>query len=156
MADSIREQILQHVTAALDADHALKPAGTTVHRWRSIPLWEDDLPAVLPYWTQETVEEEDHGVGALRVLRLRLEHRASAAGPTPTHPREVPDQVLDAALTWSTVVMMADLTLGGLAVELREVGTGIDTLEASKTFVGAGQDWEVRYWTDAADPTQGG
>ena len=144
---SIREQIIQAVVAALDGSG--KPAGLTVHRYRTRPLEKDDLPAqvVYPAGTGGAVAETVRLYGGtndvLRELRVRIESRVMGAQP---------DQLLDPLYIWAVKAVMSDPTLGGLAHEIREEATSFDAVEFEQPVGASATDIIVEYVTSQDDP----
>ncbi len=150
---SVREQILEQFKTLLDGGG--KPAGLTVHRYRTRPIERDDLPAQVIYpadsaggTVAETLADFD-GVGQLeRELRVRVESRIEVPEGTP------PDSALDALYLWAVQTILADTTLGGLALEVREDATSFDAAEFEKTVAACATDFVVRYVT-SDDPEVG-
>lgn len=147
---SRRDQIIVACVNALNA--AGKPPGVTVHRQRTLSLSHDHLPASVVYAVQE---ENDTGPGkgaapdrrrkAVRTFRLCVEHRVDAEN-------EAPDAVLDPLLSWAVQALCEDITLGGLADDVKELGTTWDEQEQDKVYAAARTFFAIRYLTDAADP----
>lgn len=143
-----RELILAAITAAL-TNSPDKPAGVTVHRYRTRPIDADKLPAVVVYpgpgkgGVGETVLRMDHDNNVERALSVRIEVRESG---------DPPDQILDPFLVWVTKVMRSDPTLGGLSRDIEEQSTSIDADEKDRVYAGAANDWLVTYATKEDNP----
>ncbi len=142
---SVREQILQAVELALSGPG--KPAGVSVHRYRTRPFNSDALPALVIYPAPDGERVERVTLQpsrADRTLTIRIECRLIAAG-------EPPDTALDPLLVWVTRAIMADPTLGGLAVRTTEVRTLWDAEELDRVYAAAAVDFQIEYRTDAVD-----
>ncbi len=127
--------------------------GLTVYRQRTLSLSHHQLPAQVVYAVQE---ETKTGPGpgasterrrkALRTFRLCVEHRADAGD-------DAPDAALDPLLTWAVHAICAPpATLGGLAEDIKELGTTWDEQEQDKVYAAARTFFEITYMTDAANP----
>lgn len=152
---SIREQILEKVKTLLGG--AGKPTGLTVHRFRTWPIERDNLPAQVIYpatsaggAVAESVDPFD-GIGNVaRELRVRVESRVEVPEKTP------PDSALDPLYLWAVQTLMADVTLGGLALDVQEEATSFDADEFEKVIAACATDFLVTYVTLREDPeTQG-
>jgi hypothetical protein len=147
---SRRDQITAACVALLQ--QAGGPAGLNVHRQRTISLTHDQLPAQVVYALQE---ENDTAPGrgaplaytrkAKRKLTLCVEHRVDAEN-TP------PDQALDPLLSWAVQQLCSGVSLGGLAYDLKEIGTKWDEVEQDKVYAAARTLFDVEYVTDASNP----
>lgn len=141
------------MVAAVNAlDAAGKPPGLTVDRQRTRSLSASDLPAQVVYAVQEEVNTgPGFGAGpdrrrkAIRTFRLCVEHRVDAEN-------DAPDAALDPLLSWAVQALCDDASLGGLADDLKEIGTTWDEAEQDKVYASAKTFFEVRYFTNAADP----
>lgn len=147
---SIREQILVKIkelhsqaSVTIGGTEYTKPTGLNVHRSRTRPVEKDELPASLIYALEEDPEDASHDLDTGRKLRVLVEHRAQS---------EPVDTALDPLITWGNRVMMADHTLGGLAVAVRDRGIEWKAAELDKQYGVAGQLWEVEYFTAEDDP----
>jgi hypothetical protein len=143
---SIRDQITAAAVALLGESG--KPAGLAVSRQRTVSLSDSDLPAQCVYAVQEEANASP-GFGsdrkAKRVFRLCVESRVNAENLSG-------DKALDPLLSWSVQQLCADVTLGGLSYELREIGTTWDESEQDKMYAAARQFFEISYLTDAYNP----
>jgi hypothetical protein len=148
---SRRDQIIAACVDALDNTPG-KPTGLNVHRQRTLSLSHNQLPAQVVYAVQE---ENNTGPGngagpdrrrkAVRSFRLCVEHRVDAENDSP-------DVVLDPLLSWAVQTLCADVSVGGLAEDLKELGTTWDEQEQDKVYAAARTFFEIRYITDAANP----
>lgn len=143
---SMREQVLLAVVAALDG-HGAKPEGTTVHRWRTRPVEQDELPAAVVYQVREATQ--DRATALLdRTLRVRVEARVRAVG-------ESPDQALDPLLTWIVRAMTEDPKFGGVAADTTEQETTWDAADLDRILGAAAVDFDIQYQTTRQDPESG-
>jgi len=144
MADSRTELIIQAIVAALDAGG--KPSGSTVNRSRRQSVEPAELPmfSVYPIREETKLAHENRRSGiADRTLSVRIRCRAAGA-----------DAALDPLRQWVVAAMHADLSLGGLA---------INVIEQSAEWAAAGEsdgdysvcemDFSVRYTTARANLT---
>lgn len=139
---SLREQILEHVAAALRADGPGRPAGLTVHRSRHRPIDKDALPAQCVYLVREDVAPSPDGKAA-RELTFAVESRATGA---------VPDTALDELLTWAVRQLLADATVGGICWRIEEKSTEWDAVAADKVLAAARTLFQASYHTLETDP----
>lgn len=152
---SRRERILVAVKAALDQASVTidgvvknKPVGLNAHRQRRRELGEDRLPATVVYLVEEEVQLETHddqvdGPRTLRTALVRLEHRVTG---------EPEDLHLDPLVTWATWVLLADPSLGGLAIAVEERKLVWDGEERDELYGACGQDFAIEYETPENDP----
>ncbi len=138
MADSITELILQAVVTALDG--AGKPAGVTVNRSRRQSLEKSQLPMISVYPIREEVTRAtDNRRSPLVERRLRVQVKCRIVGD---------DQANDALRKWAVQSVMADQSLGGLALEIVEESTDWDADDATDAdYSVAAVDFVVRYST---------
>ena len=144
---SIRERILQRFVQLLDGPG--KPAGLTVHRYRTRAIESDKLPAQVVYpaargpAVAETVERWNQAGDLQRTLTVRVESRV-AGNP--------PDEALDPYYLWAVEAVMADPTLGGLAFDVQEEAVSFDAEEFQETIGACAVDFRVTYITSGYDP----
>lgn len=144
---SIREQILAYFVTKLG--EAGKPAGLTVHRFRTRPIDRDSLPAQVVYpagrdgGIAEAVSQYSGEGDVTRELTVRVESRIVG---------EPPDQLLDPLYAWAVKQIMADTTLGGLALGVREEATSFDADEREVVVGACATDFAVTYSTEFNDP----
>lgn len=148
---SFRDQIVSAVVATLAAGGG--PASLTVHRYRTKPLGTDVLPAMLVYLVEESVKEgPGQGTGpklrrtATRTVTARVEIRINAG-------TVAPDDAIDPYLNWMVQQIMADPTFGGLSHDCKEMKTEWAAVEDDKVYAATQTDFEISYFTSAADPT---
>lgn len=143
-----REVILAAIVAAL-TNSLDKPAGVTVHRYRTRPIESDKLPAIVVYagpgkgGVGETVARIDHDDGVERALTVRIELRESG---------DPPDLILDPLCVWVTKTMRSNPTLGGLCRDIEEQATTLDAEERDRVYAAAASDWLVTYATKEDNP----
>lgn len=149
MAQSVRDKITAAAVTALGGSG--KPSGLIVHRFRGRPIGLDELPAMLVYAFREDVETGP-GQGAWpnpqrkakRSFVLRIESRIDASG-------SAPDAALDQYVSWATAALLADVTLGGICSDMRELATEWAAEEKDKVYAAAQQDFLVTYITQSND-----
>jgi hypothetical protein len=152
---SIREQIVLAIVAKLSGSG--KPSGLSVHRERTRPIQDDQLPAILVY----AEDDEPKPIGAQayhsplveRQLVIYLEHRAEGSSSVP------PDAALDPLIVWSTKTMVANEKFvsnsypDGLGNGVVELKTAWLSREGDKRIAAASTQWIVKYRTSRLDPT---
>ena len=152
---SIRKAIADAAEAALDGGS--KPTGLNVHRLRTRPIEQDNLPATLLYFENEAVEYEEgdldgsdgeDGRSVERVLLLRLEHRAQVPADTD------PDTALDPYYVWGVQALLQDSTLAALITDIREAGTAWDLTERDVNLAACATTFAVYYQTADDDPEE--
>lgn len=155
MPTSIRELILSAIVANLAATGV--PAGVTVHRMRTRPIEDDQLPAILVY------SEDDEPIPLAgqtfqaplvqRQLVIYIEYRA--AGSTTVSP----DEALDPLIVWGSQTMVANEKFvtnsfpEGLGMGVVEGKTAWMSKEGDKIIAAASTQWIVKYRTSRLDPT---
>lgn len=152
---SIREQILSAIVANLAGSGA--PAGVTIHRMRTRPIEDDQLPAIMVY----SEDDEPKPLGGQvfqaplveRQLVIYLEYRAAGSQSIS------PDEALDPLIVWGTQTMVANekfVTTGypdGLGMGVVEGKTAWMSKEGDKILAAASTQWIVKYRTSRLDPT---
>lgn len=153
-----RERIMEAVVAALDAPSVTirgveypRPAALkAAQRGRMRPTPASHLPMTVAYTLKEVKEVAAHAgsfgddaAAASHVLRVGLEHRAVG---------EPADQALNPFTTWATRALLADPSLGGLAVAVEEKGIEWDGEDEDHPYASASQIFEIEYWTPEDDP----
>lgn len=138
MAVSYTERILQAVVAALNG--ANKPAGVTVNRSRRQSIEKSQLPMISVYPIREEVTRAtDNRRSPLVERRVRVEVKCRVVGD---------DQANDALRKWAVQSVMADQSLGGLALEITEQSTDWDADDATDAdYSVAAMEFVVRYST---------
>jgi len=140
---SRRERIVQAAMAALEG--VGKPAALTVHRSPTRPVPEDQCPAMAVFSTTDPASE---GGGDLMDHRLELVVESRARATT----GESPEQKLDELYVWAVHALMADPTLGGLAVRVLERESTWDLEERSAVFGALQTVFHIEYETLDTDP----
>ncbi len=152
---SIRELIVSTIVANLGG--AGVPQGTTVHRMRTRPIEDDQLPAILVYTEDDSPKplggQEYRAPLVERQLVLYLECRA--LGSTTM----APDQALDPLLVWGSQTMGALESFvsndfpAGTVTGVVEAKTAWMSKEGDKIIAAASTQWIVKYRTSRLDPT---
>lgn len=145
MSLSVREQVL---AALFDRLSALKPAAVKeVYRNRRKPIADQNLPALVMQDGGQSVPEELAGYTEY-LLSAEIEGYVKAASDEDLGP------AVSALYAATLAALMADRTLGGLAVDMIEGDVGID-LDRDLGSSPAGAfllTVSVRFWTKPADP----
>lgn len=121
-----------------------KPSGLTVHRQRTRPLGQDQLPAIV-LWSSSEPREYDATDKVDRTLSLHAECRVKHDGTSG-------DEALDPLLVWAEKVLMADITLGGRCVDILAQETTWDLEDRDVPIARAAIRFEVKYQTKNNDP----
>ena len=108
---SIREQILLAVLAAV-RPHA-QSFGATLHRSPTVAISREQCPALVVFPESESITERAND-RVTRELTVRVVALARAVPPA------IPETEADRLLTAAHAALMADGTLGGLALGIRE------------------------------------
>lgn len=147
MSASIRERILQAVFERLRM--AAEGQSAKAHRSPVAALSREQSPALAMFPESDGIRQRPNDrVEHELVLRI-----VAVARATPT---EVPETQADRLLVATHRALMADVTLGGLALGLRELDTEWDVEDADATACAIPARYEVRYRTLASDLTQTG
>jgi len=143
VADSYTERILQAVVAALDG--AGKPAGLTVNRSRRQSIEKNQLPMISVYPIREEAQPATENARRSPVMErnLRVQVKCRIAGD---------DKANDPIRKWAVQSVMADPSLGGLALGITEESTDWDADDATDAdYSVAAIDFLVRYTTSRYD-----
>jgi len=143
MPTSIREQILAAFLARLQTI-----ANVTVERNRVEPV--ADFPSLLMMDGGQSVTEENTG---LKLHALRVEVEAYVGGATAA---ELGPALSDLHAR-AVLALMADRTLGDLAIDVREGelrDPEIDRTQGHRPFAAFSLAFEIDYFTDPSDPYQ--
>lgn len=143
---SIREQIVQAVVAALVP--VAGAAGATLSRQPVVPTDRARLPALLVFPESETVRRANDR--SERELLLRVV--AVAAGSE----TEAPEPIADRLLTAAHAALMADVSLGGLALALEETDAEWQQDDVDMEVAAMPVRYRIAYRTLAHDLTQKG
>ena len=131
-----RELILRAIVTLIDANGG--PTDLLVHRFRGVPVLQEDLPATIVYPIVDPAEPETHGVPIERRLLVRLEHRVEGVGVAVD--ATSPDELLDPLLSWANYQLLTDRTLGGLCTDIDIITTRWDSLELDAHYGAVGID----------------
>ncbi len=140
---SRRNDVIAAVVAALGG--AGKPAGTTVERYRTMPITTAGL-WILVYPIAENVERAPTKSGRLARRSLVVRCECSAQG-------EPVDEQLDPLVLWAVQALMADPSLGGVAINVQEELVQWEAADDDKVYGRAAVDFTIDYQTAAADPS---
>lgn len=142
MANSRGENILIFLLAALNG--AGKPPDLTVNRSRRRPLDNAELPMLSLYAVREEVARATSSRTSPTVERtLRVQVRCRVVGQ---------DDAVDPLRAWAVKAVMADRSVGGLALATTEDSTEWEADDASDADYSIGSvDFLIRYTTNAGD-----
>lgn len=143
---SIREQIIASVVTKLTPVAALQ--GATIRRQPTVPTDRAKLPALLVFPESESVHRVNDRAERELVLRIV----ALAAGTNTETPEPIADRLLVAAHS----ALMADVNLGGLALNLEETDCDWQQDDADMEAAALPARYRVTYRTFAHDLTQKG
>ena len=147
MTASVRERILQtafeRLRAAADSQSAKAVRSPTT----GIP--REQSPALAMFPESDSIRQRPNDrVEHELVIRVVAVARATATDP--------PETQADRLLVAAHRALMVDVSLGGLALGLRELDTEWDVEDADATACAIPARFEVRYRTLASDLTQTG
>ena len=140
---SKREDILDAIKTAL--------AGTTgvssrIYRSRVIPLAQrSELPSLLISWTNDGAEQNT----SLPTLDWSLNVVVTVLSSG-----DVPDEQADATVVSMHAKMMADLTLGGEAIDIQPSDVSFEAIDGDQPIGAINCSYIVRYRTEVDDLTQ--
>ena len=143
---SVRERILQGLLALLSP--VATAHGATLARAPTVPTDRARLPALLLFPESETVRRLNDR--AERELTLRLVALALGSANT------APDIRVDALMSAAHAALMADSTLGGLALSVEETDTEWSHDDADGEAVALSSRYRLTYRTFFHDLTQKG
>ena len=137
-----RESILAAVKTALTGTAGV---GTRIYRSRVDPLSRGESPAIIIEPVSDTPEQNTSLPTLDWTLRIRVVviERSS-----------IPDQAADDTIEDMHAKLMADLTLGGLAIDIQPAQTSFQLLEADQPAGVIFCEYEIRYRSQVADLTQ--
>lgn len=147
MSVSIRERILQAVFERLRA--AAESQSAKAYRSPVAALSREQSPALAVFPETDSIRQRPND-RVEHELVVRIVAIARATGTEP------PETQADRLLVATHLELMADATLGGLALGLRELDTEWDVEDADATACAIPARYEVRYRTLASDLTQTG
>lgn len=139
MAYTKREQILAQIKTTLDS-----VTGATVYRSRVEPLSRGEAPAIVVEPVSDAAEQNTSLPTLDWSLTVRIAVIVRGA---------IPDQIADAIIEELHGLLMADLTVGGLAIDVRPGDVDFDLLEADQPAGVMTCNYVVRYRTTVTDLT---
>jgi hypothetical protein len=137
-----RESILAAVKTALTDTAGV---GTRIYRSRVDPLSRGESPAIIIEPVSDTPEQNTSLPTLDWTLRIRV---------VVIERSDVPDQAADDTIEDMHSKLMADLTLGGLAIDIQPAQTSFQLLEADQPAGVIFCEYEIRYRSQVADLTQ--
>ena len=143
---SIREQIIQTVVARLTL--VASAQGATIRRQPTVPTDRAQLPTLLVFPDSEAVRRVNDRTERELVIRI-----VALAVGTAT---EIPEPMADRLMTAAHAALLADVTLGGLALGMEETDTDWQQDDADMDVAGLPSPSRITYRTFAHDLTQKG
>jgi hypothetical protein len=134
-----RELILEAIKTALTSSATL---GATVYRSRVTPLARGESPAVIVEPVRNDVEQNT----SLPTLDHSMQVRVAVIVRG-----EIPDQLADPVIDAAHAAIMADLTLGGLAIDVQPGETEFTMQDADQPVGVIFSIYIVRYRTSVGD-----
>ena len=140
---SKREDILNAIKTTLANTTGV---GTRIYRSRTIPLQQrSELPALLISWSTDTAEQNT----SLPTLDWSL-----SVTVTILSSGDVPDSQADNTLISMHSKLLADLTLGGEAIDIEPTDQSFEAVDADQPLGAINCSYLVRYRTQVDDLTQ--
>jgi hypothetical protein len=139
---SKREQILAAIYTALQGTAGVS---TRIYRSRVEPMARNETPAIVVEPANITYQQNTSLPKLDSTLRVRVVVIVRA---------NVPDQAADATMVDLHSRIMADLTLGGLAIDVQPTQTTFNIVEADQPAGVISCEYDVLYRTQVADITQ--
>ena len=137
-----RENILAAVKTALANTTGV---GTRIYRSRVDPLSRGESPAIIIEPISDTPEQNTSLPTLDWTLRIRI---------VVIERSDIPDQAADDTIESMHSKLMADLTLGGLAIDIQPAQTSFQLLEADQPAGVIFCEYEIRYRSEVDDLTQ--
>jgi hypothetical protein len=134
-----REQVLTAIRTALTGTTGV---GTRIYRSRVEPLARQESPAIVVEPVSDSAEQNT----ALPTLDWSLTVRVAVIVRG-----EIPDQVADPIVEDAHGKIMADLTLGGYAIDVQPINVNFELQEADQPAGVIMMDYLVRYRTSVTD-----
>ena len=134
-----REQVLAAIRTALTGTTGV---GTRIYRSRVEPLARQESPAIVVEPVSDTAQQNT----SLPTLDWSLMVRVAVIVRG-----NVPDQLADATVESLHSKMMADLTLGGYAIDVQPQSVDFELIEADQPAGVISCNYLVRYRTSVAD-----
>lgn len=137
-----RENILAAIRTALTDTVGV---GTRIYRTRVDPVSRDESPSIVIQPVRDTSEQNTSlpTLDCTLTVRITVIERADIA-----------DQAADDTVESLHSKIMADLTLGGHAIDVQPVRTEFEFIEADKPVGLISCEYEVRYRTQVDDLSQ--
>lgn len=143
---SIREQIIQVMVTKLTPVAALQ--GASIRRQPTIPTDRAQSPALLIFPEAETVRRVNDRTE--RELEIKL---VALSFGTAT---EAPEPIADRLITAAHAALLADVTLGGLTLGIREIDCDWQQDDADMEAAAIPARYQITYRTLVSDLTQKG
>lgn len=137
-----RENILAAIKTALSGTTGV---GTRIYRSRVEPFSRGESPAIVIEPISDTPEQNTSLPTLDWTLRIRV---------VVIERSDVPDQAADDTIESLHSKIMADLTLGGHAIDVQPAQTTFQLLEADEPAGVIFCEYEIRYRSQVADLTQ--
>tara|TARA_R100001163_G_scaffold52351_2_gene39721 strand:+ start:523 stop:948 length:426 start_codon:yes stop_codon:yes gene_type:complete len=137
-----RENILAAIKTALTGTTGV---GTRIYRSRVEPLSRAESPAIVIEPISDTPEQNTSLPTLDWTFRVRIVVIERAT---------IPDQAADDTIESMHSKIMADLTLGGHAIDVQPAQTSFQLLEADQPAGVIFCEYEIRYRSQVADLTQ--
>ena len=134
-----REQVLTAIRTALTGTTGV---GTRIYRSRVEPLARQESPAIVVEPISDSAEQNT----ALPTLDWSLTVRVAVIVRG-----EIPDQLADPIVEDAHGKIMADLTLGGYAIDVQPINVNFELQEADQPAGVIMMDYLVRYRTSVTD-----
>ena len=136
-----REQVLTAIRAALTGTTGV---GTRIYRSRVEPLSRGESPAIVIEPVSDTAQQNTSLPTLDWSLTVRIAVIVRGA---------VPDQTADPIIESLHSKIMADLTLGGYAIDVQPQSVSFDMIEADQPAGVIGCEYLVRYRTSVTNLT---
>ncbi|MGA0207999.1 MAG: hypothetical protein ACO3LT_09440 [Ilumatobacteraceae bacterium] len=136
-----RERVLRAIVTALTGTTGV---GTRIYRSRVEPLSRQESPAIVI----EPISDQAQQNTSLPTLDWSLTVRVAIIVRG-----NVPDQLADPIVESAHAKLMADLTLGGYAIDVQPQNVAFELMEADQPAGVISLDYLVRYRTNVADLT---
>lgn len=136
-----RERVLRAIVTALTGTTGV---GTRIYRSRVEPLSRQESPAIVI----EPITDQAQQNTSLPTLDWSLTVRVAIIVRG-----NVPDQLADPIVESAHAKLMADLTLGGYAIDVQPQNVAFELMEADQPAGVISLDYLVRYRTNVADLT---
>lgn len=134
-----REEVLTAIVAALAGTTGV---GSRIYRSRVGPIAREESPAIVVEPVSDTAEQNT----ALPTLDWSLTVRVAIIVRG-----DIPDQVADPIVEDAHAKIMADLSLGGYAIDVQPISVTFDLQDADQPAGVIVMDYLVRYRTNVAN-----